>query len=170
MSAENWEHYKRSRNQATSLIGPSKYNFEKNIANQIKANPKQFWKCVGSKPKTRQTVGDLENANGKLSSDNKEKAELLNEYFASAFTVESDEDMPHFTERQVNTVLDNINMTQENILRAFSKLQPNKSPGPDNFHPKLIMETSQELLEPLEIIFINSSSKGTVPTQWKNAL
>ncbi|XP_069131788.1 uncharacterized protein [Argopecten irradians] len=168
-TTENWNKYKLARNKATSSIRVSKYHFERNIANHIKDNPKQFWKYIRSKTKTRQSVGELEDSCGKRWSDSKDKANVFNEYFSSVFKVEPDEDLPTFTTRNFNSALENVIITKEKIQLAILKLNPNKSSGPDIFHPKLILETSDELIEPLEIILKKSIEEGTLPSDWKVA-
>ena len=64
-------------------------DFEKDLAYNIKTEPKAFWRYVNSKLKSRQTINDLVDDTGQRISDNQEKANLLNNYFSSVFTREN---------------------------------------------------------------------------------
>ena len=60
-------------------------------------------------------------------------------------------------------------------LRTFSvldvlrlpNLNSNKSPGPDNIHPRVLSECAEELAVPLYILFRKSLTEGKVPLVWK---
>ena len=45
----------------------------------------------------------------------------------------------------------------------------NKSPGPDNLHPRVVKELAGVLVKPLHIIFNLSLRLGKIPTAWKTA-
>ena len=63
----------------------AKKNFEQNIIKNVKSDPKGFWGYVRDKTKSRTTVSDLKDVNGNIFSDDTEKADLLNTFFASVF-------------------------------------------------------------------------------------
>ena len=45
-TADNWSMYKKARNAATEEVKRSKQDFERQIAREIKENPKSFWSYV----------------------------------------------------------------------------------------------------------------------------
>ena len=45
-----------------------------------------------------------------------------------------------------------------------------KSPGPDNFHPRVLKELKSVLSAPLSIIYNTSITSGTIPEEWKCAI
>ena len=51
--------------------------------------------------KSKSSIGDLKDANGEIKTEDKDKAEILNDFFASVFTVEGDSELPDF-EPKVN--------------------------------------------------------------------
>ena len=55
------------------------------------------------------------------------------------------------------------------MLKALNNLKPNKSPGPDEIHPKMLKELANELAHPLTLLFNKSISDGIVPSAWKVA-
>ena len=50
---ESWANFTTLRNQLTHHIERVKGEFENKIASEIKENPKQFWKYVGRKTKSK---------------------------------------------------------------------------------------------------------------------
>ena len=55
------------------------------------------------------------------------------------------------------------------VKKAISKLKPSKSQGPDNLHPNLIKECSDQLIQPLKHIFTKSLNEFKLPEIWKQA-
>ena len=55
------------------------------------------------------------------------------------------------------------------IWKKLHNLNVNKSPGPDNLHPRVIKELVDVLVKPLHIIFNLSLRLGRIPTAWKLA-
>ena len=99
-----------------------------------------------------------------------EKAEVLNEFFSSVFTLEPDDD----DGVQVNCTTDlprltDVTVTEERMKKALRNLNPNKSPGPDEMHPRILKELASELSFPLTFLFEMSLNRGTIPTDWKEA-
>ena len=52
---------------------------------------------------------------------------------------------------------------------AIINLNTNKSPGPDNFHPKLLKSCYKTLSIPFKILFDYTLKEGCIPDDWKNA-
>ena len=48
-------------------------------------------------------------------------------------------------------------------------MNPNKSPGPDGFHPRVLKELAHELSETLAMIFDKSLQQGIIPEDWRDA-
>ena len=77
----NYNLYKHQRDTTTSIVRNAKYEYEKSIALNIKADNKSFWKYVKSKSKTKEGISDLMNENDSLSNSDKEKADILNRFY-----------------------------------------------------------------------------------------
>jgi hypothetical protein len=158
----------KARNQAKWATRQAIRQFEKGIANNAKKNPAAFYKYVRSKTKTKSSIGNLE-ANGMKAETDQQKAEVLNNFFSSVFTHEECSDIPHFEDRPYTSPLDDITFSSEQIKKVLDKLNPNKSPGPDKVHPRILRELSSELANPLCILFSRSVDEGLVPSMWKQA-
>ena len=53
------------------------------------------------------------------------------------------------------------------MLDLLLNVNPNKLPGPDGIHPKVLKELVEILAKPLTIIFNTSIQTGIVPDLWK---
>ena len=174
-SVEEKMHYNRIRNQIRRLTRKSKILVEKNIAQNVKKNPKAFWKYTQTKLKTKSGIPDLERSdstksNPNYTSDDSEKADIFLSYFGSVFTEEpANEPLPYFESRKYNKELDDIKINEEIILKKLKKLKVNKSPGPDNIHPRVLHEVAEGLTLPLMIIFKTSIKLKELPREWKHA-
>ena len=121
--------YRRTSNRVKTEVRKAVRDFERQIANEAKANPKAFYKYARSKMKIRATVADLERPDGTMTETNVDKAELLNSYFMSVFTQESLENIPTFERTLHNTEeLTNFMITDEKVEKILKTTKP---PGPD---------------------------------------
>ena len=174
-SIEEQLQYNKIRNQVRKLTRKSKSMIEKNIAKNVKSNPKAFWKYTQSKLKTRSDIPDLEKpdstkAQPKYTNNDKEKADIFLSYFSSVFTKEpQNEEMPYFEPRYFDKELDDIEVNEQIILKKLKKLKINKSPGPDQIHPRVLHEVAEGITLPLSIIFRTSLDTKELPSEWKHA-
>ena len=85
----NKAEYDIQRRKAKKLIKQSKRRYEAHIARNSKTNPKEFYGYIRKKKTIAPTIGPLKNENGEITRDETKMARLLNNYFASVFTVEN---------------------------------------------------------------------------------
>lgn len=173
-SEEEELQYKKITNQIRRLTRKAKKLTEQVIAKNSKNNPKAFWKYTQSKLKTKASIPDLQKPNpesneSSFTTSDGEKAEVFLNYFSSVFTNEPDDDMPYFEKREYKEVLENINITEDMILKKLKDIKINKSPGPDQIHPRVLHEISEALTKPLVIIFNTSLRNQELPSEWKHA-
>ena len=65
--------------------------------------------------------------------------------------------------------LTTIQFSTEHRYKELSKLNVNKSCGPDKLHPRVLKELSPVLCDALKIMFENSMSTGLLPSYWKTS-
>ena len=63
--------------------------------------------------------------------------------------------------------LESIDITEANMNKKLRDLLPNKTPGPDGWHPRVLKETAAALAKPLHILFQKSLETGELPPAWK---
>ena len=117
-------------------------------------------------------VGALQTEMGECIIGDKEMAEQLNTYFGSVFTKEDTNQMPEMLENarfSKREELREINISRENVLGKVMGLNVDKSPGPDNLHPRVLKEVALEIVDALVVIFQDSIDSGTVPADWRVA-
>ena len=135
----------------------------------VKRNSKPFWTYVKSKISTRETVSNLVKPDGNMTTSDKEKAEVLQDFFVSVFTQENVEFMPVPSAMVYDSTLENLEITSSDVSELLRKLNPSKSPGPDKLHPRILHEMADVLSVPLAIIFQTSLERGELPLDWRSA-
>lgn len=146
---------------------------QRDIGISSKNNPKKFWNYVKSKTKNTTCIGDIkylnENNEQCIAKTNEEKSEAFCNYFSSVFTRESSDTFESLKcEIEAEDMAD-ISFKIENIKMKLKHLNVNKSPGPDNIHPRILSEASEILALPLKILFETSFKKQELPLDWKSA-
>ena len=169
-SIEKFEEYKQQRNKVTRLLENSQRQHEKKLSTNAKSNPKQLWKYIKSKLKTKTGISPLLKPDNTLTKDEQEQAEVLSNYFATVLEKEPAGDIPSLPIRTLTTPpLEDINITEEKVLKKLKKLNPNKACGPDQITPRLIREIAEPLTPSLTKLYNNSLSTSIVPDDWKLA-
>ena len=146
--------------------------YEKKIARNAKEDPKAIWRYINSKSKTKEGIGNLlqdpTDKNSKIVETDKEKAEVLANYFSSTFTREPAGQIPTMErQKKIMEKMGDIRTTEDEVRKILSKLKVDKSLGPDNIHPYFLKETANELASPLNIIFNRSLESSELPDEWK---
>ena len=149
----DYETYCRARNAATNEVRRAKRTYERKLAEEIKVNPKSFWKYVRSKTKVKKGISDLKRKDGSVAYSDEDKAEELNSFFASVFTREDSANVPEPETKYHGDKLVTVTVTTEEVLKKLKKLNPSKSPGPDGMHPRVLKEVAEEISSPLTDIF-----------------
>lgn len=164
---QNYVQYTRARNQARWATREARKNIEKSIAQNVKENPKAFWRYAKSQTKTKTNVSDLQYDDGSSTHTDLEKAEVLNMCFSKIFTIENQEQMPQLRNKANVIPTTQVKFTTDNIQNKLKALKAGKSPGPDGIHPRVLKELHAELAEPLHELMQTSLDTGKLPNDWK---
>ncbi|CAM4662359.1 unnamed protein product [Lepidochelys kempii] len=154
------EEYKNIARACRNDIRRAKSHLELQLARDVKSNKKGFFRYGGNKKKAKECVGPLLNEGGNLVTEDVEKANVLNAFFASVFT------------NKVSSQTAALGITKwgrdgqpsveiEVVRDYLEKLDVHKSMG--------LKELAAVIAEPLAIIFENSWRTGEVPDDWKKA-
>ncbi|CAI9719750.1 Hypothetical predicted protein [Octopus vulgaris] len=150
---QDYQAYIRTRNKATNACRKAKKKLEKMVATQAKKSPKSFWSYVKSKTKSKTGIADLKRSEGSKTTTDKEKADLLNTFFQSVFTVEKEGDLPDIPEYTYDTELTNLNIPVEQVHKQLTSLKIAKAPGPDGISPRILSDLSNVLALPITIVY-----------------
>ncbi|GAB0210106.1 mitochondrial enolase superfamily member 1 [Grus japonensis] len=154
-----WEEYRETVRAARDQVRKVKALIELNLARDTKGNKKSFYRYVSDKRRTMENVGPLRNETGDLVTQDMEKAEVLNDFFASVFTGKCLSHTAQVTEGKggdwENEELPTVG--EDQVREYLRNLKDHKSMGPDEMHPCVLRG----------IIFEKSWQSGEVPTDWK---
>ncbi|KFO79625.1 hypothetical protein N303_03515, partial [Cuculus canorus] len=81
-----WGVYRDTARLCRDEVRKAKAQLELNLAREVKTNKKGFCRCINHKRKIKENVPPLATGNGDHVSTDDEKAEVLNNFFASVFT------------------------------------------------------------------------------------
>ena len=138
--------YKRQRNKVRKITRAERREMELKLSQSVKTNPKTFWNYVNRVSKVKSIIPDLEETGDEISSkifytNDKDKANHLNQFFQSVQTVEDASALPNYT-MVSNNRLPELQITKEEVQKKLKKLNSNKSAGPDGIFPKILKESA----------------------------
>lgn len=162
--------YATASNKLRKLTRKLKYNFEKSIAESCKVDVKRFWNYANRRLKTKSGIETLNLEGGGIAKTDAEKVEALSKFFESTFTREDVTNVPTLPDVGNGMIMDEITITKDQVISKLKSLNPNKAPGPDGLHPKVLKECANELGETFQEIYNKSLHEGTIPHQWKDAI
>ena len=162
--------YREERNKATELVRKAKRDYEKALIKDIKKNKKKFWSYIRSKTKIKENILRVVNEAGNLTENDTETASQVNKSFVSVFTKEDPNvPIPPIDYNYHGSILEDIDITEENVHNVLAKLNVSKAAGPDGITPHLLKNCSGTLAKPLTMIFRKSLLTGDVPMAWREA-
>ncbi len=167
-----WGDYKEVSKVCREEVRKAKAQHELRLATAVKENKKSFYKYISGKRRNKENLHPLLDAAGNVTTEDKEKAEVLNAFFTSAFN------------RQISypqgTLCPNLEVWDarpstppvvqvETVRELLLQLDCHKSMGPDEIHPRVLRELAEVIAEPLSIIYQRSLLTGEVPEDWRIA-
>ena len=112
-----------------------------------------------SKTKTKTKINELkwvdQTGTTKIANSDSDKANALEDFFSSVFTVEGDDEFIELEKRNISQPMHEMEITLEAVKAKLAKLKIDKSPGGDQLHPRVLSETRELIAEPLMMIFKN---------------
>ena len=137
------------------------------ISPNIKNNPKKFFTFIKSKRCDNMGISPLKDK-GILYTDDKDKANILNEQFSSVFS-QKDCVTPTIPSDPAPSMLD-IHVTESGVQNLLLKLNVFKATGPDSIPARFLNEVAYEITPALTLAFNASLDQGRTPDDWKQAI
>ena len=167
-SSLDYSRYKRSANQLRTETRRLRKDFEARLADELKSNPKAFWRYVNTRMKTKVGIDALECENGSILSSPQDKAEILNRFFTSVFVDEDLITVPSLMKRATEELPD-FTITTAEVLEKLRGLKVTGAPGPDGLHPRVLYELAPHIAQTLATIFNKSLVASQLPKSWCQA-
>ena len=129
-----------------------------------------FYKHVNKNTVHKTGIGPLKTKTGILVLEDMKKAELLNEHFVSACTIDNGV-LPNLSEppTQISDFLENVNVSTTKIYKILKAVSKKTSCGPDGLPPILFNKLASQLAQPLSLFYSLLMKLGQVPAIWKKA-
>ena len=166
---EDYTNYLKARNKAKRACKKAKSSYERKIAEQAKENNKPFWSYVKAKTGTRTGIADLKKDDGSIAKTDKEKADVLNNFFQSVYTNEPEDDLPEPPIYDFRSELSDFDITEQEVNKLLKGLKVSKSGGLDGIPAIFLAETADQLAHPITTIFRKSLEEGSIPSDWRKA-
>jgi len=129
-----------------------------------------FYKYVNNKIVSKSGVGMLKNKNGESIVIAADKAELLNEFFSSVFTLDNHAIPSLPVDEKFSDSLEEVDFSFIKIFRVLNKLKAKHTMGPDGLSTFFLKNLSGSIAFPLLLIFNQSFQSGRLPAIWKHAV
>ena len=109
---------------------------------------------------SKPSIPALTKLDGSKATTPKDKADTLNNFFTSVFTIENMETIPATQPCGIDEIKSTIDITPEMVKEKLQKFNPNKSTGHDNWHPYFLKELADTICVPLSILCKKSLKRG----------
>ena len=74
-------------------------------------------------------------------------------------------DIPDFPTRPIKEQFTQLHITPDMVKQKLKKLKPNKTPGMDGIHPRVLCELKEEVAEPLTDLMKKTLKKSELPQE-----
>ena len=125
----------------------------------------KFYKYVNKKLSSRSGIGSLKGADGLILTRDDQKAELLNQYFISVFTIDDGIVNPIASRVHKDDTLSSIVFDPQSVFKIISSLNANSAAGPDGIKPVFLKNVAEAIKRHLAFLFECLILNGWVPTR-----
>ena len=171
----NWSKYKNVRNKYYQECKNQKLEYEKSkyskLIDEGRLNNKKWWKllkdCVNISDSST-SIPPLHH-NNIIISDEMEKTNIFNEFFTNVtkLNVLNTHDLNIETIIPIGETLNDIKVTEEDVLDQLKILDINKAFGLDKISPRFLKFGKLNLYKSLTHIFNHCLDHGIFPSVWK---
>ena len=120
-------------------------------------------------------IGPLQDSNNTIITDDRQKADLINNYFIDiAHNLTKNLDPVHLDTtcyiNRITPTIENFSLNWDIVRDVSKSINPNKAVGPDNIFPKDLKLAQGSAIQGLLEVFKRSMDCSKFPQQWKESL
>ena len=172
-SQQQWQKYKRLRNETTNMLRSSEREYFEKMANKLNTNvtpSRDWWKILKTFiTTTKSSYIPPMKSNNDFFTEDKDKEKLLNNYFKTqSFLNDDGKILPHVNKINAND-LSVIITSPDEVKSVLETLKVGKASGPDYIYNYVLKMYAAELSEALLKLFNYSLNQSKVPEIWKEA-
>ena len=127
-----------------------------------------FYRYVYKRTANTSGIGVIMDSSGVAITNDCDKANAFNQFFSSVGVTDNNS-MPCCNDVTLLSILDNIVISETEVIRSISKLRSNSSSGPDGLPPVLFKRLKYCLSYPLALLYNQLISVGALPPEWLTA-
>ena len=171
---EDWANFCLLRNQYSGKLREAEYCYRNKLASSLKdtqnINPKKWWHvCNQFLGKKNSNIIPPMSDETKTYFSPTEKANAFNVAFLAFSKLNCDNiKLPDLIYKTDNR-LDNVNVTEREVLDVLKSLDTSKATGPDGVSARMLKETSDSIAPSLHRLISQSLDMCQVPNMWKEA-
>ena len=154
------DRFRDIRRKIKQMLRESRLNYINSICSVRGQNPKRFWSFFKTKTKVSNIPDKVSmkvsNTERTSSNNDVEIANTFNTYFAFIFTHDSDTDHQQENHSKTDIILDEITLTNDEVIAVLRNLDNNKAHGPDGVPARLLTETAYQIAPSLCALFNKS--------------
>ncbi len=174
-TSNEWNEYRRVKNEVRKLLRKAEARYWREQFNEATCK-QDFWKIYDKLTikGNRKKIGPLESKEGELIVCDKEKAEVMNDFYANigreisqSFTQNNGREIEHIY--RITPTVQEPRYNRDALLKQLSKINPHKASGPDSVTSRELKILQGSIIDSLEIIFKSSFQQNVFPSCWKIA-
>ena len=169
-----WRIVKSVRNETTRVIEKAKEDYFRGLGEKLcdpSKGTKVYWETI-NKILNRKKVTCIPPLieNDVVYTSFLKKADIFNEYFVKQCSLlVNDSSLPDSLPYRTTSRLENVEISEEKIVRIINELNPNKTHGCDKISIHMLQLCARECSKPLKMLFEKCLQSGHYAAIWKKA-
>ena len=171
-----WDIYRAKRNAVRRMLRKGEVSYWIELFEES-SSPKDLWKICNRVLGTSKgaKIGPLQDSNNTIITDDKQKANLINNYFINiAHNLTKNLDPVHLDTtcyiNRITPTIENFSLNWDIVRDTLKSINPNKAVGPDNISAKDLKLAQGSAIQGLLEVFKRSTDCCKFPQQWKESL
>ena len=172
---DDWLSFREARNIYVHALDEARVQYERAQSDKLKSehflSPRKWWQTAKSflGVSISFSIPAMLLSDGTCATDSKTKASAFNTFFLQHSNINTDNANLPPSNPLTDNVLENISLTEEEVLGLLKTTDPSKATGYDSISPRMLKEAAIAIAPSLTRLFNLSLRKCEVPNIWKMA-